>query len=228
MPQASASQAEPVTAATDAAAKAAASIFPSSPISTMPERSDSSPAMAQRISGVESRSAAAKVRRRSSGSTSCLLEGGAPAREQGEQRLEPGAAEMRERAGEEYHQPLDDCHHVAVDVGHLEGELGTSLGQDAEQDRGEHDAQRVVAAHQRDRNAGEAIAGIEVQQQAMLHAHHLVDADEAGKRARDAERDQDHPSRLDAGIDCSPLALAHGAQLVAPGRMPDIDPDEDA
>src|SRR6516165_12628624 len=217
MPQRSASQAEPVTAATEAAAKAAASILPSSPILTMPERSDSSPAMAQRISGVESRSAAAKVRRRSSGSTSRLPEGGAPAREQGEQRLEPGAAEMGEGAGEEDHQPLDDRHHVAVDIGHLEGELGTALGKDAEQDRGERDAQRVVAAHQCDRDAGEAVAGIEVQQQAVLHAHDLVDADEPGKRAGDAERDQDHPPWLDAGIDRGPLALAHGAQLIAPG-----------
>src|SRR5215469_11166468 len=98
MPQRSASQAEPVTAATAAAAKAAASILPSRPISTMPERSDSRPAMAQRISGVESRNAAAKVRRRSSGSTSRRPEGGAPAREQSEQRLEPGAAEMGEGA----------------------------------------------------------------------------------------------------------------------------------
>src|SRR5215471_6863093 len=106
MPQRSASQAEPVTAATEAAAKAAASILPSSPISTMPERSESSPAMAHRIRGVESRSAAARVWSSMAGSISGLPQGPAAAREKHEQRLQPGAAEMRERAREQDHQPL--------------------------------------------------------------------------------------------------------------------------
>src|SRR3546814_8835090 len=60
MPAPSASQAEPVTAAVLAAAKAAASILPSRLISMTPERSENSPAMAQNTSGVATRSVASK------------------------------------------------------------------------------------------------------------------------------------------------------------------------
>ncbi len=57
----SASQGEPVTAAMAAAAKADASILPSRPTSMMPLRSENNPPMAQRISGVATRSVAEKV-----------------------------------------------------------------------------------------------------------------------------------------------------------------------
>ena len=46
---------------------------------------------------------------------------------------------------------------------HLEGELGAALVEHAEQDRGEHDADRMRAAHQRHRDADEAGAGDEVE-----------------------------------------------------------------
>ena len=54
-PAASPTQAEPVSAAAAAAAKAAASILPSKPISTTPERSENRPARAARTSGAASR-----------------------------------------------------------------------------------------------------------------------------------------------------------------------------
>ncbi len=49
-------QTEPVTAVIAAAAKAPASILPSKPISTMPERSEKRPAMAHKINGAARRS----------------------------------------------------------------------------------------------------------------------------------------------------------------------------
>ena len=67
---------------------------------------------------------------------------------------------------------------------HVEGELGAALVERAEQERRQHDAHGVVAAHQRDRDADEAGAGREVQDQAVLHAHDLVEATQPGERAR--------------------------------------------
>ena len=61
MPAPSPSQTEPVTAATAADMNADISIFPSRLISMMPERSENSPAMAQRIKGVETRNMASRV-----------------------------------------------------------------------------------------------------------------------------------------------------------------------
>ncbi len=55
------SQAEPVTEAVAAAKKAAISILPSRPTSIMPLRSENSPPMAQRMSGVAMRRVAASV-----------------------------------------------------------------------------------------------------------------------------------------------------------------------
>src|SRR6516162_2608897 len=212
MPAQRATQAEPVTAAVEAAAKAAASILPSSPMSMMPERSERSPAMAQRISGVESRRAAARVRRNRVRSISRLPNGKGAARHEREERLQPRSAEVGERAGEQDHQPLDHRDHVAADGGNLEGEFRPTLGEDSEQDAGEHDADGVAAAHERDGDAAEAITGVEVQQQAMVHAHDLVDAHQPGKRAGEAEGDDDDAARIDAGVGGGLLALADGAQ----------------
>ena len=67
-----------------------------------------------------------------------------------------GPEHVLERAGEQDDQALDDDDHVAGDRRHVEGELGAALVEHAEQDRGEHDADRMRAAHQRDRDADEA------------------------------------------------------------------------
>ena len=65
-------QAELVKAATVAAAKAAASILPSRPISMTPDRSTTRPARAQRISGTETRMVASSVNITSSRPSSIL------------------------------------------------------------------------------------------------------------------------------------------------------------
>ena len=55
IPAASPAHGEPVSAAVAAAAKAAPSILPSSPMSMMPERSENRPAKAARIRGTDRR-----------------------------------------------------------------------------------------------------------------------------------------------------------------------------
>ena len=67
--------------------------------------------------------------------------------------------------------------------GIVEGELGAALLQRAEQQRRERDAERMVAAHQGHGDAGKAVAGREIEHDAVMHAHQLVDADEARQRA---------------------------------------------
>ncbi len=56
----------------------------------------------------------------------------------------------------------------------LEGEFGAALLQRAEQQRRQHDADRMAAPHQGDGDAGEAVAGREVEH----------DADDARPAAR--------------------------------------------
>ena len=65
-------------------------------------------------------------------------------------------------------------------------QLVAALVERAEQQRGEQDADRVVAAHQRHGDADEAGIGDIVEHQPILHAHHLVDRHHAGQRARHA------------------------------------------
>jgi hypothetical protein len=67
-----------------------------------------------------------------------------------------------QRAREQDDKPLDDDDHVAADRRHLEGELCAALVEHAEQDRGQNDADRMQAAHQRHGDADEAGAADEV------------------------------------------------------------------
>src|SRR5215468_5822909 len=91
-PAASPSQAEPVTYAVEAAANAEASIFPSSPMSTTPERSAKSPPSAARTRGAAPRTVAA-ARSESRRPVSAIGAGGA----RRPHRPVPGAA----RGGDE-------------------------------------------------------------------------------------------------------------------------------
>ena len=91
--------------------------------------------------------------------------------------------QLLQRAGEQDDHAPDHDDHVAGDVGLVEGELGAALVEHAEQQRGEHDADRMDAPHQRDGDADEAVAGGEIEQQPVLHAHQLVDR-ESARRAR--------------------------------------------
>ncbi len=111
---------------------------------------------------------------------------------------------------------------------HVERQLRAALIERAEQQRGQHDAERVIAAHQRDGNADEAEAAGEVEGQAVLIAHDDVERDQAGERAREAHRDDDLAGGRDAAVDRSALVLADDAERVAPAGLPDEQPDQNA
>src|SRR6185436_19077821 len=183
MPAASPSHAEPVTAAVAAAANAEASILPSSPMSTTPDRSEKSPPSAASTSGAAPRIVAAT---RSARRTSVSLIGSSAVAARSRPRLGSGAAaepgldgapqRVFERAADENDEPLDHHDHVPRQLGHVEGQFGAALVQGAEQHGGQYDPCRVVAPHQRDRDADVARAADEVEEQPVLDARDLVQA----------------------------------------------------
>ena len=134
---------------------------------------------------------------------------------------------MLQRAGEEDDQALDDDDHVARDRRHVEGELGAALVEHAEEERREHDADRMRAAHQRHRDADEAGALHELDLQPLLVAHDRVQRHHAGERAGDQHGDDGDAVDRDAGIDRRGRVEADGADLVAEPRAPDQHVDED-
>src|SRR5215831_16373306 len=136
-PTASPSQAEPVTYAVEAAANAAASILPSSPMSTTPDRSAKSPPSAASTRGAAPRTVAAARRERRT-AVSVIERGGA----RRAHRAVPGAA----RGGDEQEiaRPAQDqpVPHPARDETDLtafeaEGPLARRLVQDHVERAGE-------------------------------------------------------------------------------------------
>ena len=196
-------------------------------MSTTPERSANRPASAASTSGVARRMVESESSRawRKSSSITATAPAGAGLREQ---RLERGPEHVLERAREQDHEALDHHHDVAAERRHVEGQLRAALVQRAEQERRQDDADRMVAAHQRHRDADEAEAAGEVEGQAVLRAHDHVERDEAGQRARDGHRQHDLARGRDAAIDRRGLVLADHAQRIAPAGMPDEQPHQDA
>src|SRR4051794_14386493 len=86
----------------------------------------------------------------------------------------------------------------------------------------------MVAAHQRDRDADEAVAAREVERHAVLDAHQLVRRHEAGERPGDRHGEDDLPGGRDAAVDRRRLAAAGHPQLVPGPALPDVEPDQDA
>src|SRR4051794_3457910 len=121
------SQTGPVTAATAPAAKAAPSILPSRPISTMPARSQKSPPRAASTSGVAWRKVAASsdtVWMRRSSLMAFSIPSPACGRGQGggrQQTRKRAAEQILERAAEQDDQPLNDDDEFALQLRHLEG-----------------------------------------------------------------------------------------------------------
>src|SRR5262249_53292767 len=152
------------------------SILPSSPMSTMPERSAKSPPSAASTSGAAPRTVAAASSARCRMPSLIRLPSapGAHARRPVQERVERSAQGVLEGAADQDDQALDDHDHVARELGHVERELGAALVERAEQHRGDDDADGMIAPHQRDGDAHVAGAAGKIQQQAMLYAHHLV------------------------------------------------------
>ena len=140
--------------------------------------------------GVEAGEAGEQQRRREAEAGAGELEDGVEVHQAAvspqpqEGALDRHAHQVLERAGEEDDQRLDDDDHLAADLRHLEGELGPALVEDAEEDRRQHHADRVRAAHERDGDADEAGAADVVEHQAVLEAHDDVQRHHAGHGAR--------------------------------------------
>ena len=148
--------------------------------------------------------------------------GGAPREQQARQ---PGREHAGERAGEEDHQPLDHQGKLVGDGLELEIELRPALEERAEQQARRQYAEGVVAAHERNGDAGEAVAGGEVEHQLVLDAQHLVERHAARKRAGERHRGDHRAPDRNAGIARRLLAVADGAQRIAELGAPDQHPD---
>ena len=101
-----------------------------------------------------------------------------------EQRFDPGAEQVFQGAGEQDHEALDHHDHLPVDRREVERQFGAALVERSEQQGRQDDADGMVAAHQGDRDADEADAAGEAQDQAVMDAQHLVQPDEGGERSR--------------------------------------------
>ena len=214
-------QAESDAYAAAAAAKAATSILPSSPISTTPERSDHKPARQAARSGIDSRSDESKMVTRSPRSMAQAL---ATLDRRSILRHETPEQAV-ESAREQDDDAADHHHHVAGDGRLLEGKLRAALVEDAEQQRRQDDADRMRAPHEGHRDADEAVAGREFEQQAVLVAHEFVDREPARQRAGDDHRDDDDARRRDARIDRRRRIRADDADRIAEARPVDEEPD---
>ena len=76
--------------------------------------------------------------------------------------------------------------------------VGSRGGQSAEQDRGEEDADRRIAAEQRDGDAGEAVARREAGDEAVDDAERMDAAGEPADRAGEDHRRDDQARHVDA------------------------------
>ena len=61
----------------------------------------------------------------------------------------------------------------------------------------------------------------------MMDTHQLVDADEARQPAGEAHGEHGHVPEVGSGIDRGLGIVSHGAQRIAPRRMPQEHPDGD-
>ena len=78
---------------------------------------------------------------------------------------------------------------------------------------------RMVAAHERDRDADETRPAREVEEQPMVHAHDLVQAHQSGERARDRHGHDHGPRGPDAAVDVAAVSLWPRARSSYPQRV---------
>src|SRR5471030_312929 len=184
-------------------------------MSITPLRSANRPAMAAKISTGALRTVDTRMLARwRSSNVMCLSF--APF-EHGRNR---GCVEVLHRAAEQNDQTLDEDEGLGGDVGFFQRQVEAALYQRAEQHGRQEDADRMLAAHQRNGDADEAGAADEVHAQIMRRAHDGIDRAEAGQRARDQHHGDDHFADADTGIMRRVLVQAGRAQLEAPRRTP--------
>src|ERR1700733_8489867 len=175
----------PVNVAAAAEANAPTRILPSSPMSTMPERSDQRPAKQARMSGTARRMPEAKTTTKASNHSMAYRPSDGRLRRAPRKQGRDGTAEhVLERAGEQHNEALDHDDHVAADLGHVDRERLAALIEDAEQDSGQDDADRMRAPQEAHRYTDEAEAAHEFEDQPVLVAEDNVGRDSARERPR--------------------------------------------
>src|SRR3984885_10981910 len=180
-PATSPSHTLPVNVAAAAEANAPTRILPSSPMSTMPERSDQRPAKQARMSGTARRMPEAKTTMKAlNHSMLARPSDGRLCRAPREQGRDRAAEHVLKRAGVQHDESLDHDDHVAADLGHVDRERLAALVENAEQDRSEDDSDGVPASHERNRNTDEAEPANKFEDQPMLVAQDDVGRDAAG------------------------------------------------
>ncbi|CDN45511.1 hypothetical protein BN871_HV_00030 [Paenibacillus sp. P22] len=96
-----------------------------------------------------------------------------------------------------------------------------AVAEEAEQNRAEHDAERVVAAEQRHGDSVESVARLRVHDRHGLeHAENLEGAAETGEGAGDHHRLDDAALDVDARVESGIRVVAAGAQLVPLAGLP--------
>ncbi len=182
MPAIAPSNGLPVAPETQTAVNAPPIMMPSSPMLTTPERSESTPPSAAKISGVAltSVSPASAI----SATTNAV-------------HVEPPRRDVAPSRERDDHETLDHVDDVARHVGfglHRE----RAVLQDAERERRDDDPERFEVADQRDRDRDEAVARTEPGVEAVQHAGDERCAAEAGDRAGERHREQRDAAQIDA------------------------------
>ena len=137
-----------------------------------------------------------------------------------ELRNEPPHFGHRRRDGED-HDPLQ---HLDDLLGHHRVDREAALRERREEQRGEHDAGRVVPPDERDGDAEKPGAAREAVFVIVLVAEHEVDAAEPGERPARGERAEPDAPGANARILRRVRLEADGAQLVARARAEQIPP----
>ena len=144
--------------------------------------------------------------------------------------LEPDAVAADELVGDDHRQhddALGDRHDVGRDPDQDLQRVGL-LVEVGEEQRADGDPDRVVAAEQRDRDAGEAQPGLERRAVVVALAEEDRQPDQAGHGARDQHREDDHPGDVDAAGRRRGGRAAGGPQVEAEPGLVEHEPVEEA
>ena len=137
--------------------------------------------MAHRISGVATRKVAAGVRKTQATARSSITP---PAREAANSACSHGRGRCTSAPENRITRPWITTTISRVMVGISKASSAPPCCRAPNSSAASTMPSGMVAAHQGDGDAGEAVARREVEHDAMVHAHQLVDADEARQRRR--------------------------------------------
>src|SRR5690606_28632851 len=230
MPMTSPPQALPVQYDPATAKNAPVSISPSRPMFMTPDRSDSKPPSAVKSSGVVMRSTAVSSaivkkspildpRFRCSGGRAAGC--GAAAEPAPDRRQ---SVDHLQRGDGKDDQALDELDDLLRDIGGLH--RGSAGAESAEEQSGEDDAERMVAADESDGDGGEAVAGRR-RVVASMESHGFAGSGEAGQDAGNDHRDGDGRAPVDTTVGRRAGREADGSDFVAKPGVEEHEPENE-